>query len=117
MADEHLDPDPEMHTTRELLTRMEQLVAESFDLRTKLEAAGAPTDSLVHAVEVVVACRDAAEADRTALRAEVDRLHTAIEQALDLGETEAMARGKMPYPDWWVVLDRALDARWQEKAT
>ena len=46
-----------------------------------------------------------------AITAERDRLRAIVEQALSLGETEGMARGKMPYPDWWVLLDRALDPR------
>jgi len=45
------------------------------------------------------------------VEAERDRLRAVVEKALMLGETEAMARGKVPYPDWWVVLDRALDPR------
>lgn len=73
--DEYLDPDPEMHTSRELLAKVEELVTRHL------------------------------------------RLRAAIEQALDLGEDEGMRRGKMPYPDWWIVLDRALDERWQQEAT
>lgn len=47
------------------------------------------------------------------LMAERDRLRAVVEQALNLGEDEGMRRGKTPYPDWWVLLDRALDSRRQ----
>lgn len=41
------------------------------------------------------------------------RLRAVVEQALSLGEDEGMQRGKTPYPDWWILLDRALDSRRQ----
>jgi hypothetical protein len=42
------------------------------------------------------------------------RLRAAMEQALNLGEDEGMRRGKTPYPDWWILLDHALDPRHPE---
>lgn len=48
--------------------------------------------------------------------AERDRWRAVVEQALNLGEDEGMQRGKTPYPDWWILLDRALDPRPDESA-
>ena len=45
------------------------------------------------------------------IAAERDRLRVVVERALNLGEDEGMRRGKTPYPDWWVLLDHALDPR------
>lgn len=48
---------------------------------------------------------------------ENERLRAAMELALNQGETEGMHRGKEPYPQWWVTIDRALDPRTAEEAT
>jgi hypothetical protein len=49
-----------------------------------------------------------------AATAERNRLRAVVEQALNLGEDEGMRRGKTPYPDWWILLDHALDPRHPE---
>jgi hypothetical protein len=107
---EHLDPDPEMHTTRELLEHIHALLAQIGQMNEDTGRLRAELGAL------------RSEADQVATvglawKRDAERLRTAIEQALDLGEDEGMTRGKMSYPDWWVVLDRALDSRWQQETT
>jgi hypothetical protein len=78
---------------------------------TRAAKAGAERDRLQARLEAERRHRIAAVDREVATANERDRLRAVVEKALMYGETEAMARGKTPYPDWWFLLNRALDPR------